>query len=519
MLNYLIKTNIWKSIFFSIFTLLFLSVYGQSSKTQIERIDSLCNAAFELWNSPGMAISIVKGDEIIYSQGFGVNNINSDEKVDGNTVFAVASNTKTFTATALMMLQDQGNISLDDKVIKYIQNFQMYDPYVSQNMNIRDLLCHRSGLKTFSGDLIWYGSDYERDEVIEKLRYLKPAYGFRETFGYSNILFLTAGQIIPAVTDSTWDNFVKYRFFKPLQMKRSISSTHGLKRMKNIASPHNDLGNDSIISIPWLNWDNIAPAGAIISSAHDMAQWIIVQLNQGVYKGERIFSAEIQNEMWQMQTPTQVSPFSKHYWPDIHYKGYGLGWSLSDYAGKKIVSHNGGYDGMISQMVLIPEEKIGFIVLTNCNSWLYMPMMYSLLDILLEKETTDWNELFLSIKKRQELAENEAIDDFLSSKKTEARPSLEIENYQGLYTCKIYGDTKITYQKDALWLNMTHSKIFSAKLEHFHYNTFLIKFKEVPSLAQGTVTFQINSKGEAESLKIFIDNPDFDFTEFDFIKQ
>lgn len=519
MLNYLIKTNIWRSLFFSIFTLLLLNVYGQSPKTQIEQIDSICHATFEAWDSPGMAVSVVKDGEIIYANGFGLTDINSTQKVNKNTLFAIASNTKTFTATAIMMLQEQGVIDIDDKVVKYIHNFQLYDPYVSQNMSIRDLLCHRSGLKTFSGDLIWYGSNYNREEVIEKLRYLKPAYGFREHFGYSNILFLTAGQIIPAVTDSTWDKFIKYRLFNPLHMNRTISSTRDLKRMTNVASPHNKLDNDFIISIPWLNWDNIAPAGSIISSAYDMAQWIILQLNHGVYNNKRLFSEELQNEMWQMHTPTQVSPFSKHYWPDIHFKGYGLGWSLSDYAGKKIVSHNGGYDGMISQTVLIPEENIGFIVLTNSNTWLYMPMMYSLLDVLLDKKGSDWNNLFLSLKKRQETANKEARKDLLKTQNTEADMPLNIEDYQGRYNCEIYGETKITYQKNALWLNMTHSKIFSAKLEHFHYNTFLIKFKEVPSLPQGTVTFQINSKGETESLEIFIDNPDFDFTEFDFIKQ
>lgn len=511
--------NIIKSILGLSFLLItILSTQAQDKKAIIQKSDSICKATFNAWNSPGMAVAVVENGDIMYAQGFGVTDVNTGEKVDANTLFAVASNTKTFTSTAMMMLQEQGNVNLDDKVIDHIPYFRMYNEYVTQNMSIRDLLCHRSGLATFSGDLVWYGTDYSRKEVIERLQYLEPQYGFREHFGYSNILFLTAGEIVPTVTDTNWNDFIKYRILQPLEMNRTITSTNDLKNMKNIASPHNDLGDGNIIAIPWLNWDNIAPAGAIISSANDMAKWLILQLNQGMYNDKQLFSAESQNEMWQMHTPNQVSSFSKYYWPDIHFKGYGLGWSLSDYAGRKIVSHNGGYDGMISQTVLIPEENIGFVVLTNCNTWLYMPIMYSLLDILLDKDGSDWNDLFLKIKDRQDIAQKEADQEFEDSRVKDAPPSLNLKKYAGIYTCEIYGDVEISYKEDALWLDMTHTEIFKAKLDHFHYNTFLVKFKDVPSLPQGTVTFTINSKGEAESLEIFIDNPDFDFTEFHFVK-
>lgn len=511
------KNTIKSLLSLSFLLIAIITLQAQDKKALIQKIDSISNATFKAWNSPGMAIAVVENGEILYSKGFGVTDVNTKEKVDANTLFAVASNTKTFTSTAMMMLQEQGIISLDDKVIDHIPYFRMYNEYVTQNMSIRDLLCHRSGLETFSGDLIWYGTDYSRKEVIEKLRFLQPQYGFREHFGYSNILFLTAGEIIPTLTDTSWNDFIKYRILQPLNMDRTITSTNDLKNMKNVASPHNDLGDGKTIAIPWLNWDNIAPAGAIISSANDMANWLILQLNQGEYNDKQIFTAESQKEMWQMHTPTDISSFSEYYWPDIHFKGYGLGWSLSDYAGKKIVSHNGGYDGMISQSVLIPEENIGFVVLTNCNTWLYMPIMYSLLDVLLNKESSDWNELFLKIKNRQDIAQKEADQEFEDSQVKNAPPSLNLKKYEGIYTCEIYGDVKLSFKDNALWLDMTHTEIFKAKLEHFHYNTFLVKFEDVPSLPQGTVTFTINSNGEAESLKIFIDNPDFDFTEFNFV--
>ncbi|PLW92543.1 MAG: serine hydrolase [Marinilabiliales bacterium] len=492
------------------------SISAQQDTELIQKIDSLSSAVFTSWSCPGMAVAVVKDGEVIFKKGYGVSDVNTQGKVDANTLFAVASITKTFTSTSLMMLQEQKALSVDDKVVKYIHDFQLYDPYVTQNMTIRDLLCHRSGLKTFSGDLIWYGTDYSRNEVIRRARYLKPEYGFREHFGYSNILFLTAGQIIPAVCDTSWDRFLKYRIFGPLGMNRTITSTNDLRRLGNYASPHNILDNSTIMAIPWQNWDNIGPAGSIISSVNDMSKWIIMQLNQGTYKGKQFFDPESQQEMWSLHTPTQVSEFSRYYWPDIHFKGYGLGWSLSDYGGRKIVAHNGGYDGMISQCVLIPEENMGFIVLTNANSWLYMPMMYSLLDALLKDKIEDWNELFIKIKKRQDAADNDAKEEFYNSKVEKAPPSLALEEYTGIYHCDIYGDVRVFMSKNELWLDMTHTKIFSGKLTHFHYNTFLIEFKSVPSLPVGTVTFYINSEGLAESLEIFVDNPDFDFTEFDF---
>ena len=269
-----------KQILSSIVLFLAISVnlfaQQQNLTEKIKRIDEICQESLELWKVPGMAIAIVTADTIVFAKGYGVCDIEKRNKVDENSVFAIASNTKTFTATAMAILVEEGKLSWDDKVVDHLPWFQLYDPYVTANITIRDLLCHRSGLETFSGDLIWYGSNYSAQEVIERAQYLKPVYGFREHFGYSNILFLTAGEIIAKVSGMSWVEFIEERFLIPLEMNRTKTSTNDLTKMKNLSAPHNILDDDKIIAIPYLNWDNIAPAGSMFSSATDMAKWLML---------------------------------------------------------------------------------------------------------------------------------------------------------------------------------------------------------------------------------------------------
>ena len=250
---------------------------------------------------------------------------------------------------------------------------------------MRDALSHRSGLVTFSGDLIWYGSKHSRKEVIRRARFLKPKYPFRTKFGYSNILYLTAGEVIPAVTNISWDDYVKTKIFAPLEMTRSITSEKDLIDRDNVATPHHMIDGKPVIT-HYINWDNIAPAGSIISSVHELSNWLIMHLNNGEFKGKEILKPEQIFEMQSPNTPIYISEKSLEMFPSQHFKGYALGWQVFDYCGKKIVTHNGGADGMISQTVLIPELKIGFVILTNATSGLYYPNLYKTLDVLLDQK-------------------------------------------------------------------------------------------------------------------------------------
>lgn len=505
-------------VFFTLFLISTQTLFSQSNLNQkIKVLNEYYTKSLSDWNVPGMAIAIVKDDSVIFAKGYGVREIGKPEKVDKNTLFAIASNTKAFTSATVAILVDEGKLNWDDKVIKYLPWFQLYDPYVTYNMTIRDLLCHRSGLGTFSGDLLWFGSSYSREEVIKRARFLKPKYGFREHYGYSNIMFLTAGEVVNAVSGKSWDNFVKEKILIPLGMNRTVTSVTSLAIMDNVASCHTEY-EGKVIAIPYLNWDNIAPAGAINSCVADMAKWIKLQLNRGKLDSTQIFTESRSREMWSPNTIQNVTSYSEKLFPTTHFKAYALGWGVNDYLGRKIVSHSGGYDGMLSYTCLIPEEKMGFVILTNCNNSVYSPLVFKTLDALLGGNETDWSQQMLgNMKKQQEYEKQRKLDEEKNRVK-DSKPTLNIKEYEGLYGGELYGNATITNDNGNLKLTMAPTPQFNAVLKHWQYDTFSFRFSEFPSLPEGKVTFIINADGKVEEMRINVPNPDFDFTELTFKK-
>lgn len=513
------KFSILKSLVIVFFILAKVS-FGQIVKndTNFKQLNTYFEKTRKQWNVPGMSIAIVKNDSVVFIRGYGVRNINKPDKVDAKTIFGIASNTKAFTAAALGILVDQGKISWDDKVIKYIPYFQLYNHYVTDEMTIRDLLSHRSGLKTFSGDLIWYASSYNRKEVIKRAKYLKPAYGFRTHFGYSNIMYLTAGEIVHVVTGKSWDDFIKDNFFIPLGMKLSNTSINTNNFIENRATPHTNV--DSVqVPIKVINWDNMGPAGAINSNAIEMTKWIKLQLNKGTLNGRKYFSKKVSDEMWAPQTILRLTGFEKYYFPSMHFHDYGFGWEMFDYHGRKIVTHNGGLDGMISQVVLVPEENLGFVILTNCNTTLPYPLMYKILDYFFNEDNYDWCPLVLDIIKRNDKKDKE--EEAIENKKRvlNTKPSLNLKDYSGTYGGKMYGDAKIYYKNNKLNIQFIPTKILNGTLYHWNYDTFKIKWNNYPSLPEGTVQFIIGTTGKVEEMRINVPNPDLDFTELKFFKK
>lgn len=498
--------------------ILLLNVFqtaAQPSAENLEKLDNYFEKALKSWNVPGMAFALVNRDSILFAKGYGVTDITTLQRVDENTLFAVASNTKAFTAAAIMMLAEEGKLSLDDKVTKHLPYFELYDPFTTSAMTVRDLLTHRSGLKTFSGDLIWYGSTYSREEIVRKAKYLKPAYGFREQFGYSNIMYIAAGEVVAAASGLSWDDFIRDRILEPLQMNRSTLHVKELSRKDNVAQPHTYVDGQLRI-IPWLDWDNMGPAGSLISSASEMGNWLQMNLQQGSFNDTPLLRPSSIFAMQSAVTPLPVTKSFTERFPSTHFRTYGLGWSMMDYLGRKIVSHNGGYDGMISQTLLIPEEGIGFVILTNALSNLYYPLMYKALDVLLANpEEKDWSAVMLEQIKKGEQSQKEVRDKLEAERNTKTKPSLELSAYAGHYGSQVYDSVKIIVEGESLQLQMMRSPDFIGTLKHWHFDTFEIEFPLLPSLPKGFVTFQLDRNGRPEKLEIFIDNPDFDFTELD----
>lgn len=495
-----------------------ISFNGIAQTTEkIKQLDAYFEKARVDWQVPGLAVAIVTKDSILLSKGYGLKDVNKQDPVDANTLFAVASNSKSFTAASIALLVDQGKLSWDDKVVDHLPWFRLYDPYVTQNINLRDILSHRSGLVTFSGDLVWYGTTHSRKEIIKRARYLKPRYGFRTTYGYSNIMYLTAGEVVSEVSGKTWDDFIKENFLKPLGMNSTLTSIKDFNEKSNAAQPHNDY-KDKVIKIDYLDWDNIAPAGSILSSANDMSKWMQFQLNNGKVDEKQIVSEKNLNEMRQPHIMNPVSKAAQDLWPTTHFRGYGMGWSLMDYNGMKVMSHSGGYDGMISYTAFIPEANLGIVILTNKNSSLYQPLFYSILDAFTGDSTRDWSAFYLERdKKSKEEQEKEKLED--AEKRVKGtKPTLELSKYVGTYKSKLYGEATVGLKDGSLYLQFVQTPIFHGKLNHWHYDTFSIELLDVPSLPEGKVNFVLNAAGEVEQLRVDIPNPDFDFTELEFFK-
>lgn len=492
--------------------------FGQEiGDLDLTELDKYIEEAYQNWEIPGLAIAIVKNNQVVFSKGYGVTDTETNKPVDENTIFGIASNTKAMTAAALAILVDEKKISWDDKVQKYLPWFQLYNHYVSAEMTIRDLLCHRSGLKTFSGDLLWYASNYDRNEVIRRARYLEPTFGFRSGFGYSNIMFLTAGQIVEVVSGESWDDFLISKFFKPLEMKRTSTTIRSLNSAGNYVMGHNKVDGKQL-PIPWVNWDNIAPAGSVNSSVLDMSKWMTLQLNQGAIGDSVYFSKNASVDMWTVQNPTKVTENSMKLMPTKHFSGYGLGWSLYDYHGRKIATHGGGLIGQISRVCLVPEEQLGIVILSNSINSLPANLAYEILDRYFGTEEKDWSNYALQRTKSYEERAEQRRNQEIQNRITTSTPSLELEEFVGLYSGELYGDARVSLKNGKLKVTFVPTPDFTGELSHWQYNTFQIKLSYTTGLPEGKTQFILNDDGKVSEMKIDIPNPDFHFTELKFMK-
>jgi CubicO group peptidase (beta-lactamase class C family) len=491
-----------------------LFVSAQSLDAKLKEIDDYANAVMDAWHGPGMAIAIVKDDKVVFQKGYGVRELGKPDKVDENTLFAIASNTKAFTTASLAILVDEGKLKWDDKVTKYLPDFRMYDPWVTSQITIRDIVSHRSGLDTFSGDLLWYDTTYPTDEIIRRIRYLKPVSDFRTRYGYQNLMFITAGRVVEKVSGMTWPDFVRTRILTPLGMTRTTTSVRDMK--ENFAMPHNESGG-TLRPLPPGFLDEAIGAVRLNSSVADLSKWIRLQLGRGTFEGKKIFSSDRYWEMWQPNIMIPVSDRSMKTTPSRHFRGYGMGWFVEDYMGKKVINHSGGLDGMLSYTVLIPEENEGFVVLTNNESPSYQVMMAKIRDVLLDAPKVDYIQTA-----KDQLAANEAdaaaaakkIDD---ARLTNTKPSLDLANYAGTYTSDMYGDVVVSEENGKLVMRLGPAPNFVADLTHWQLDTFQIHWR--PSVhynfPRGFVTFTIDKNAKTDQLRIDQPNNDFWFYELE----
>lgn len=470
---------------------------GPRPPAQLRGFDAWVARALGDWAVPGLAVAVVKDDSLVHARGFGVRRVGDTAAVTEHTLFAVGSTTKAFTAAALAMLVDSGLIAWDDPVTKYLPGFQLHDPYVTRELRVRDLLTHRSGLAR--GDALWYATSYDREEVLRRVRYLEPSWSFRSRYGYQNIMFVAAGQIVPAVTGQGWDEFVKRRIFAPLGMVATNTSIALLDSIADVATPHTVV-DGRVQPVAWRNIDNIGPAGSINSSVRDMAQWLRLQLGGGAYGGARLITPASVKEMHAAQTVIPVDTLSERLWPSTHFRAYGLGWSLADYRGRKLVAHNGAIDGMRAQVTLVPEEHLGVVVLSNggeTSRLLTQAVAFRVVDAYLGDPVVDWSALLLAVRHRQVARDSTDRAKQDAERVVGTSPSVPQGQYAGTYRSELYGDATISIDNGALVLRF--GPHLTADLAHWHFDTFVARWRD-PGAPAELVTFALDQRGKVQSL-------------------
>jgi CubicO group peptidase (beta-lactamase class C family) len=482
-------------------------------------LDSYVASSMKTFDVPGVAVAIVKDGKIVVAKGYGVRKLGEVTPVDEFTMFGIGSNTKAFTTVALAMLIDEGKLSWDDSVYQRLPGFVMYDPYVSHEMTIRDLLTHRSGMGLGEGDLLFFPhTTYTREEIIYKLRFMKPASSFRSRYAYDNLLYMTAGQIIPAVTGTSWDDYIRQRIFGPLGMNHSNVSTTLYKNGDNYAYPHSRVdGNLQVIAFESL--DNAGPAGAINSCAADMARWIQLQLNRGKFvdRDGHLFSERQSKEMWTAQTILPVGdPPPPLAGLRANFIDYALGWFLSDYHGRKLVGHTGGLPGFVSRVMLVPEESLGVVVLTNAEyRGPHTSIVYHVLDHYFQLPPTDWITASKVVKDKDEADAAEAMKKAEGVRDVNSKPSLPLEKYSGVYNDAWYGPITIRMEKGGLTISFDHTPTMVGDLQHWQYDTFKARWR-TRTIEDAFITFALNPDGSIDSARMAAVSPLADFS-FDYL--
>jgi CubicO group peptidase (beta-lactamase class C family) len=478
-------------------------------------IDADVERARRDFNIPGLGLAVVKDGRVVMAKGYGVKRMGTTEAVDARTLFAIASNTKAFTAAALGLLVQDGKLSWDDPVMRHLPTFQMYDPYVSREMTIRDLLTHRSGLGLGEGDLLYFPpSTFSRKEIVEKVRFLRPASSFRSKYAYDNILYIVAGEVVAAVSGQPWEAFVRDRLLVPLGMRDTAPTASLLSSGANVAIPHAPV--DGVVRVVDPDdADNIAPAGGILSSAEDMGRWVAALLEAGAGRGTpgAVLPAPVVQEMWTAHTIMPIAEAA----PSLaalrpHFLAYGLGFNVLDYRGRKIVTHTGGLSGMVSRVALVPEDGVGVVVLTNQESDAGRDAVaYRVLDTLLGAPATDWMTALRESAQRAEEAARRAEAGHHAARATGTRPSLALARYAGDYRDAWYGAVSLALEGDRLVLRFSHSPSLTADLEHWNYDTFLARWRD-RTVPDAFVTFALRPDGTIDQVKMAAFSPAADFS-------
>lgn len=484
-------------------------------------LDGFVEKAMSTFNIPGISVGIIKDGNVEHLKGYGVREVGKSAKIEPDTMFAIASNSKAFTAAAIALLVDDGVVSWDDKVIDYIPDFRLMDPWVTREFTIRDLLTHRSGMGLGAGDLMfWPTTEVTREQIIHNVRYLKMVSGFRTEYAYDNLLYVIAGEVIAAASGVSYEEFVQTRIINKLGMQNSCyADLTKLKAGDNIAEPHVVIDGKTQKASRLQERGEpmvIAAAGGLQCSAKALMTWVDMHLKGG----NGFISDKEHEEMWSPQT---IQPVSKqdHNWYGTNFAAYGLGFRLRDHHGYKMVSHTGGLLGMVTYIVMIPKENLGIVVLTNQENGSAMrAIMDNVLQAYLETGDVDWTTRYEVIRNSELARANSEIE--AESADADAKSLLPIDDYLGTFRDPWFGDVTISKKDGQLYFTAHRSRKLKGPMTPFKFNTFKVIWDDRSFNADAYAMFSTDFEGKVNGLKMKPISPltdfSYDFQDLDFTK-
>ena len=484
---------------FSLF-LIFTPISIAFAQVDMAKLDNYIQQSLEEWEVPGFAFAIVKDGEVVHLKGYGVRELGKSDPVNTQTIFNIGSTTKAITAAAMGMLVDEGKVDWDDKVIEHLPNFQLYDPYATRELRVRDLFTHNAGLG--NADFLWYGNQkLSPEEILHRMRIVKPAYPFRGGYTYQNIMYLAAGKVIEAVSGMTWEDFVQKHIFEPLGMKNSYASLELSQVEKNRSKPHHRDENGKIVTIENISADPIAPAGAIWASIEDMSKWVQFMLDSAKVNGERLLKPETYAELIEPQIvipQDQFYPTTQLTKP--HWTTYALGWFQHDYNGRFVTFHTGSLPGEIAIIGLIPDEQLGIYALGNLDhAEVRHALMYKTFDVFAGIENgRDWSTDLKNLYQKLGEREERATEEWKQKRVPDTEPTLALSNYVGNYAHPLYGKFEVKLENEQLRIA---SDMATVHLKHWHYNTFYGKWNDLVWLSDSYFNFVIDAEGKASMLQ------------------
>ena len=461
-----------------------------AAKDPLEGLDQFVETLRADWKVPGVSIAIVRGEEVIYAKGFGQRNVAQNLPATADTLFAIGSCSKAFTATALAMLAEEGKLDWDKPLRTYLPTFKMWDDYVTEHMTPRDLVTHRSGLPRH--DLLWYGAPFTRKEMFDRLRYLEPSRGFREAYQYQNLMFMTAGVLVEQAAGKSWEEFIRERFFAPLGMASSNTSVRDSQKAADFALPYIEV-KEQVNWTPFRNIDAIGPAGAINSSVREMAHWVIAQLNGGKFQGAAVIP---EKALAETHKPHTIMSATLRY-DELFYPMYAMGWAVNSYRGHTLVTHSGGIDGFTAHVSLMPKDKLGIVILTNKGGTRLTGILaYNVYDRLLGLEPAPWNQRNKDEVAKEREAQEKAEKEGDANRKADTQPSHALGDYAGEFEHPGYGVLNIWENSGRL--NATYNGLNSA-LRHYHYDVFEATDAQFNKMK---FSFGLNGKGDVERISV-----------------